>query len=108
MAAFQLTDIQHVSATIEADDGAGNQVALPAGSVTWGTSDSTILAVTPSADGMSADVAAVGPLGTAQVTVSVQLDPNDPSTTITGSADVAVVASAAATVQVNFGTPTNK
>ena len=108
MASFQLTDIQHVPASIEVDDGAGNPVAAPAGAVTWGTSDASILTVTPSADGTSADIAATGPLGTAQVTVSVQLDPNDPKSTITGSADITVVASAASTIKLNFGTPTNK
>ena len=105
MATLQLTDVQHDALTLTAADAAGNPVALPAGSVTWGASDPTILAVTPSADGMSADVAAQGPLGTAQVTVSVAIDA---TTTLTGSLDVVVVASAAATIQIVPGTPQNK
>jgi len=105
MAALQLTDIQHDSLALSAADAAGNPAPLPAGSVTWGISDPTILAITPAADGMSADVAAQGPLGTAQVLVSVALDP---TTTLTGTLDVTVVASAAATIQIVPGTPVNK
>lgn len=105
MATLTLTDIQHDSLSIAAVDAAGNPTTLPAGSVTWGSSNPAVAAVTPSADGMSADVAAVGPLGTAQVTVSVAVDAN---TTLTGSLDVTVVASAAATIQISAGTPVNK
>jgi hypothetical protein len=105
MATLQLTDIQHDSLVIAAADAAGNPAPLPAGSVTWTASDPTILVVTPAADGMSADVAAQGPLGTAQVTVAVALDDG---TTLTGALDVTVVASAAATIQIVPGTPTNK
>jgi hypothetical protein len=104
MASLQLTDIQHDSLALQAADAAGNPAPLPAGSVTWGTSDPTILAVTPSDDGMSADVAAAGPLGTAQVTVAVALD----SGILNGSLDVTVVASAASTIQIVPGVPQNK
>jgi hypothetical protein len=105
MASLQLTDVQHDALSLSATDAAGNPTTLPAGSVTWGASDPTILAVTPAADGMSADVAAQGPLGTAQVTVAVALDAN---TTLTGTLDVTVVASAAASIQIVPGTPQNK
>jgi hypothetical protein len=105
MATLQLTDIQDDQLTLSAADAAGNPVPLPTGSVAWATSDPTILTVTPSADGMSAELGAVGPLGTAQVTVAVAVDP---STTLTGSLDVTVVASAAATIQIIPGTPANK
>jgi hypothetical protein len=106
MATLQLTDIQHDSLILSGTDAAGNPAPLPAGSVTWGVSDPTILAITPAADGISADVAAQGPLGTAQVTVSVALDAT--STPKTGSLDVTVVASAVATIQIVAGTPQNK
>ena len=105
MATLQLTDIQHDSLTLTAADAAGNPVALPTGSVSWSVSDPAILAITPSADGSSADLAAQGPLGTAQVQVSVAIDP---TTTLTGTLDVTVVASAAATIQIVPGTPVNK
>ena len=108
MASLQLTDIQHDSLALAAADAAGNPVPLPPGSVTWGVSDQSILAIVPAADGMSADVAAQGPLGSAQVTVAVALDPSDATKTLTGSLDVTVVASAAATIQIVPGTPTDK
>lgn len=105
MASLQLTDIQQDSLALVATDAAGNPATLPPGSVTWAVSDTTILSITPSADGMSASIAAVGALGAAQVQVSVQLDA---TTTLTGTLDVTVVASAAATIQIVPGTPTNK
>ena len=106
MATLSLTDIQHCSLTLVADDGAGNPTTLPAGTVTWASSNTSIAAVTPAADGMSADVAAVGPLGTAQISVSVVVDPAQPP--LTGTLDVSVGASAAATIQIVPGTPAAK
>jgi len=104
MASLQLTDIQQDTLALAATDAAGNPATLPTGSVTWSSSDPTILSVTPSNDGMSAIVAAQGPLGAAQVQVAVQLDTG----TLTGTLDVSVVASAAATIQIVPGVPTNK
>ncbi len=106
MAALQLTDIQHCPLSISAVDAAGNPTTLPAGSVTWSSSDPKVATVTPAADGMTADVAAVGPLGNAQVVVSVLVDPAKPA--LTGTLDVTVVASAAATIQITAGAPANK
>lgn len=106
MATLSLTDIQHAPLAISAVDAAGNPATLPAGAVTWTSSDPAIAAVTPSADGMSADVAAVGPLGNAQVAVSVVVDPAQPP--LTGTLDVTVTASAAATIQITAGAPVAK
>lgn len=106
MATLALTDIQKDNLAIQAVDAAGNPVTLPAGAVTWTSSNDTVVSVAPSADGMSADIAAVGPLGTAQIGVSVVVDPTQPP--LTGSLDVTVGASAAATIQIVPGTPVNK
>jgi hypothetical protein len=106
MATLALTDIQHCPLSLVADDGAGNPTTLPAGAVTWASSNTSIVTVTPSADGMSADVASVGPIGTAQVSVSVTTDPAQ--SPLTGTLDVSVGASAAATIQIVTGTPVAK
>lgn len=106
MADQTLADNQHVAVTLEADDIAGNPVALSfATPPAWTSSDPTILTVTPSADGSSADVAATGKLGTAQVTVTAQNAAGQP---ITGIGNVTVVTSGATTFKLNFGTPANK
>jgi hypothetical protein len=105
MSALALLDNQHCPLTIQAVDAAGNPATLPAGAVTWTSSNDTVVTVTPSADGMSADVSAVGPLGTAQIGVSVAVDA---STTLTGSLDVTVSAGSAATIQIVPGTPVAK
>lgn len=106
MSALSLTDIQHAPLAISAVDAAGNPAVFPAGAVTWTSSAPTIATVTPSADGLTADVAAVGPLGAAQVLVSVVVDPTLPP--LTGTLDVTVTASAAATIQVTAGAPVAK
>lgn len=105
MATLQLQDTQHCPLSIQAVDAAGNPAVLPAGSVTWTSSNPAIASATPSADGSSCDVAAVGPLGAAQIGVSVVVDP---STTLTGTLDVSVVAGAAATIQIVPGAPVAK
>jgi len=105
MATLQLQDNQHCPLSIQAVDAAGNPVALPTGSVSWSSSNTSVASVVPSADGMSCDVAAAGALGAAQVGVSVVVDAN---TTLTGSLDVSVGAGAAATIQIVPGTPVAK
>lgn len=105
MATLQLQDTQHCPLAIQAVDAAGNPATLPPGAVTWTSSNPSVAPVTPSADGMSADVSAAGPLGTAQIGVSVAVSP---STTLTGSLDVTVVAGDAATIQIVPGTPVAK
>ncbi len=105
MATLALLDNQHCPLAIQAVDAAGNPATLPAGAVTWTSSNPSVAAITPSADGMTCDVAAVGPLGTAQIGVSVAVDA---TTTLTGSLDVTVSAGAAATIQIVPGTPVNK
>lgn len=105
MGTLSLLDSQHCPLTIQALDAAGNPTTLPAGSVTWSSSVPTVCAITPSTDGMSCDVAAVGPLGTSQIGVSVAVSP---TVTLTGSLTVTVTAAAAATIQVVPGTPVSK
>lgn len=108
MGTLALLDNQHCPLALQAADAAGNPTTLPAGSVTWTSSNPSVAVVTPSADGMTADVAAVGPLGTAQIGVSVQVDPTGATAPLTGSLNVTVSAGAAATINVVPGTPVNK
>lgn len=65
-------------------DGKGNPVQVPASDITWASSDSTVISVVPSADGLSAAIKTVGPsLGDgaggflpARISGSVDADPS--------------------------------
>src|ERR1035438_713777 len=104
--AFILTDEQKVIGTASFVDAAGNSTTDD-GTPVWAASDTTILGVVAAADGQSAGVTSVGPLGTATVTCTA--NPADGSgTPIVLSQDVQVVASAATTGGFAFGTPTQK
>ena len=75
---------------------------------TWaaGGANPAIIALTPSADGLSCDLVATGTLGTAQVTVSDVTDAAGDS--IQGVLDITVVAEAATQLAINAGTPTEQ
>jgi len=104
----QMTDIQSVTLSIAAEDARGNPAVL--GDVpVWAVSDATLATVTPAADGMSCVVAAVGPLGTPQVTVTAHgaLADGTPdlADTITGSVDFTIVSSEATQFVVTASAP---
>lgn len=105
MATLVLTDEQKVSLSISFLDAEGNPTTVTEVPV-WTVSDPALLAVTPSADGLSAEVTTVGPLGTGQVTVSVT--GSDIQGTLTGVLDVQVIGSAAASIAITAGTPEHK
>lgn len=93
----QITDIQSVSATVAEVDAVGNPVPIdPSNPPVWAVADPAIVSVTTNADG-SATFKALGPLGTTQVSVTVgNLNAQD---------SITVVASAATTLSIKFGTP---
>lgn len=68
----------------------------------WSVSDPAILTVEPSADGMTAVVKPVGPLGTAQVVVTADSAFGESVSTITGTNDVTVVAGPAVAISVDL------
>lgn len=99
--ALILTDSQQVSLSIAGgDDKKGNPATLPPGVPTWTVSDPKLLSITPSADGLSAVVGAVGPLGTAQAQVALG--------GLTGVLDIQITAGTATSVLVTAGTPTEQ
>jgi hypothetical protein len=103
LATFTLADNQQVTCTITGTDSKGNPTPLPTGSVVWSVDIPTVIAITPSADTLSCLLVAVGPLGTANVSVSV----NDPSgnSLASGQLAVTVVGSAPVTITVVPGAP---
>jgi hypothetical protein len=90
-----------VTAELEWTDEVGNPTGTPAdATATWSVDDSSVIALTDHGDG-SAEFAAVGPLGTATVTVSASAG----GKTFTGSDVINVVAGLAERVNVAFGDP---
>jgi hypothetical protein len=104
---MKLTDVQKVVGSIAPRDAVGNPAPVD-GIPVWASSDTAIVMLTPAPDGMSAVVEAVGPLGTAQVSVSADADTGEGVATITAVADIEVLASQATAVGISFGVPEAK
>lgn len=95
--AFILTADQQVSVSFTAKDKYQNDAKID-GVPVWSSSDDAIVTVTPAADGMSALVVAVGPVGTAQVSVRADADMTEGSKEIVGMLDLEILASEATVV----------
>jgi hypothetical protein len=100
MATLVLKDTQHVLLSVTPVDKHGHPADLDA-PPTWASSDESILTVTAAADGLSADAATVGNIGTCQVSVQGVENGN----TLTGTLDVSVVGGDAVELAVTAGTP---
>lgn len=66
-------DKKLVGCTVSYVDRAGNAARVD-GTPVWATDRPDLLALTPSEDGMSCDIAPVGPLGSGQITVTADAD----------------------------------
>lgn len=105
MAGFVMTDSQQVNITVKFVDKKGNAATVP-NPPTWAVDNTELLAVTPAADGMSADVVAVGPLGDG--TVSVKALDNSGNTVASGSLAVTITGGGATTATLTPSTPTEQ
>jgi hypothetical protein len=74
------------------------------GPPTWLADNTDVVALTPSADGMSCDVVAVGIPGTAKVQVSADADLGSGTELLVGTLDVEVTAAPAKTITLTPGT----
>lgn len=104
---FTLNDNQQVNAKVAFVDKKGNPANVD-GAPQWMVDNPNLLSITPAADGMSCLIAAVGPLGSGNVTVKVDADLGAGTTEIIGMAQVDVVGGAANTVTINFDQPTDQ
>lgn len=102
--ALILTDVQKVGLSVAFVTAKGNPAQVD-GAPVWSVSDATVLSVVPAADGLSAEVVAVGPLGTSQVSVTADADLGEGVKALVGTLDVQVVASEAASIVINAGVP---
>lgn len=101
-----MTDTQQAALTFKVEDAKGNPAKVE-GSPEWNSSDTTKVTVSPSADGQSATIKAVGPLTETNVQISVTADADlgTGSKPIVGLLDVQIVAGEAVTVAISAGTP---
>lgn len=103
--AFVLSAVQEVDVVVSgAVDARGNPAAFQ-GVPEWQVSDENVLSVTPSPDGMSAVVKAVGLVSSAQVSVSVDADLGEGVKPLVATLDVEVVAGEAVSLNISTGTP---
>lgn len=99
-----LKDNQQFTASVAFQDALGNP-ATAVGVPAWTNNNTNILSMVPAADGLSAVVSAIGPVGSGQI--SVQADPGDSKPPIIGTLDVQVVAGDATVVTINTGPATD-
>lgn len=99
-----IKDTQKVSLELKITDAKGNPAKVD-GVPEWSSTDSTIVTITPSTDGMTGVAAAVGPLGTASINVLADADLGQGVKTIQGTLDIEVIAGDAVTIQLVPGTP---
>jgi len=104
---MQLPDDKSVSATVAFADAKGNAAQVQ-GAPSWTVDPpDSVVTMAGAADGLSATFTPVGPLGSAQVSVSADADLGDGVTTITGLGTIEVIAGTAVTASINFGAPTD-
>lgn len=97
-----LRDNQKSALAIQVLSAKGNPAPVD-GTPVWSVSDAALLTLVTAADGMTAVVNAVGPLGTGQVSVNVDADLGEGVVTVVGILDVQVIGGAAAVVQISSG-----
>jgi len=100
---MKLPDDKHVSATASFVDAKGNPSSVD-GPAVWATDRDDILIVVDNGDG-SADILPVGPIGSAQVTCTVDADLGDGIVPIVLFGTVEVIAGATIGGVINFGEP---
>jgi hypothetical protein len=102
---MQLTADQQVELSITGEDAYGNQVEIT-GDTEWRSSDESILRV-DSTDPSTAIAVAVGPVGSASVTVTNDVD-NDGTGDFIGSLAIDVVAGRMAEIEIAASDPMDK
>lgn len=99
-----MTSTQQVTLSVAFKDKAGNTAPVD-GAPSWGVDNPNVVAIEPSADGLSCTVKAVGPIGKSLVSVQADADLGDGFTAIAGTADFDITAGQAATIEITAGTP---
>lgn len=104
---MNLRDDQNLPVSIQPVDKKGNAAPVD-GVPAWLSSNTELVTVTASDDGLSATVSPVGPLGMATISVTADADLGAGVTEIAGSLDVTVISGGAVTVNIVAGTPVDQ
>lgn len=97
---MQIKDSATLTVSISAQDAKGNPAPLdPAAVPAWAVDDATLANISASADGLSAVVTPVGPLGSFKVQCSIPAVGDEPA--MQGELPVSVVAGAATQIVLN-------
>ncbi len=107
MAGFALTDSQQVTLSVTFLDKKNNPAQVD-GAPAWLVDNPNVLALTPATDGLSCLISAVGPLGSALVTLTADVDLGAGVTNVVGTFAVDITAGTATTVAISAGTPTEQ
>jgi len=107
LVATQLTSSQKQTLSVVFTDSKGNPANVD-GIPEWGVDNPAVLALEPAAGGMSCGIAAVGPLGTARVSIQADADLGSGIVPVAGVYDVEVVAGQASTVVITGGAITEQ
>ena len=102
--ALALPATHQVNLSVEVRDRLGNPAEVQ-DPLEWSTDNVDLLALTPSDDGRTCQVAAVGPLGMAVVTLRADADLGEGVVHIVGSLEVTVTAGTATVVELVADTP---
>lgn len=105
--AFKLTDTQQVDLSATFIDKKGNPAPVD-GLPEWFTDNPNVLSLVPSPDGLACKISAVGPIGTAIVSMKADADLGSGIIPISGLFDVEVVSGAAVQVTITPGTPSEQ
>lgn len=103
----KLTATQQAPITVDFKDKKGN-VAQPDGVPEWFTDNTDVLSLTSAADGLSCVAAAVGPLGTATVTMRADAKMGTEVQEVIGTLQIDVGPGDATVVNLNLGAPTEQ
>lgn len=104
---LRLPDDKQVQLSINPLSRRGNPARID-GTPRWTSSDESVVTLTPSEDGKSATAKAVGPTGTAQISVVADADLGEGVREITGIETIEVVEGEAATVGITAGEITDQ
>lgn len=84
-----------------------NDKPAPVEDIQWGTDNSDLVTLTPSADGKTCNVRAVGPLGNCRVTMKCDAKIGDGVKELIGWVDFEIAPGEATRVVMNVGEPQN-
>lgn len=101
---MKLKVTQTLPLSIKPVDAKGNPATVD-GAPQWSVSDPTLATITPAADGLSAVLVPLGPLGSLAVQVSADGDLGEGVKTIVGTAAVDLIGGDAVSVEIVAGTP---